>query len=801
MKAPRPSSLKIEQLEDRCVPATWWNPWPDGQHLTLSFVRDGTDVAGLSSDLFQTLNQTASTNQWQLEVLRAFQTWAMHANINIGLVADGGQAIGTPGFIQGDSRFGDIRIAALAMSPEVLAVASPFETGAGTWSGDVKLNSAYTFGINGRGELDLRTVLIHEAGHVFGIDTNPTTESVTYEDYQGIRHTLGAIDIAQIQALYGARLPDAFEGSSGNETRSRATTLSLLKNLNGSLGVTIQGDLTTMSDVDVYKFTAPLNLGGLTVNLKTSGLSLLAPKLTVYDKYGRVIASKVSADPFSGDLSIRVPKPGLLQTYYIQVERGTADVFGVGSYELEVESVPQLGGLLGILGPTVQTLTSLLNIDLHTNDSFLTAGLLSPLLGQPSSSAFDYAYKASLHDKYDVDFYQIQAPKTGGSVMSVMTWGIEPNALVSKVSVYDANRNPVASEILVNENGTHTLQVTGVKAGASYYVKIEAASSQNNIGNYFLGVDFSDKAVQLHTLGEGTLDAGHAVETDTMLVQRNGLFHFVFSAESATGKTGTPVTVTILDDKGDEVTRMIVVDGQTVSQTVNLKPGIYTFRYEVEGTTTMSYRLRGQRLNDPIGPQPVDTTTSPETMPPPDEPPTESEDNYWYYYEEEPVYDDPAATEDPYSDPYTTEGPETTDPADDPYYMPPEEEPPPAEETEYMPPPEEPPPPTEDTDYMPPEEPPPPTEDTYYYEAPPDESPPTEDPYYYEAPPEEPPPPTDDPYYMPPEEPPPEEEAYYMPPEDTYMMPEEPPPPVEETYYYEAPPEEAPPNNWWGFYF
>src|SRR5436305_15289671 len=47
---PRPS-LRVERLEDRCVPATFGVAWPDGMHLTLSFAPDGTVIAGDPSSL------------------------------------------------------------------------------------------------------------------------------------------------------------------------------------------------------------------------------------------------------------------------------------------------------------------------------------------------------------------------------------------------------------------------------------------------------------------------------------------------------------------------------------------------------------------------------------------------------------------------------------------------------------------------------------------------------------------------------------------------------------------------------
>src|SRR2546421_314890 len=89
-----------ERLEDRDVPATFGVAWPDPQHLTVSFVPDGTAVDGTQSGLFQALNGTAPTPAWQAELLRALQTWAASANVNIGVVTDGGQAIGSAGAVE-----------------------------------------------------------------------------------------------------------------------------------------------------------------------------------------------------------------------------------------------------------------------------------------------------------------------------------------------------------------------------------------------------------------------------------------------------------------------------------------------------------------------------------------------------------------------------------------------------------------------------------------------------------------------------------------------------------------------------
>src|SRR5262249_14199642 len=115
--------LTVEALEDRTVPATFGVPWPDPTHLTLSFAPDGTPIAGHFNQLRALLDPVFGDRAaWQREVVRAFQTWAVHANLSIGLTRDSGAAFGGPGRLQGDPRFGDIRLAAHAMTAEVAAV-------------------------------------------------------------------------------------------------------------------------------------------------------------------------------------------------------------------------------------------------------------------------------------------------------------------------------------------------------------------------------------------------------------------------------------------------------------------------------------------------------------------------------------------------------------------------------------------------------------------------------------------------------------------------------------------------------
>jgi hypothetical protein len=606
--------LQIEQLEDRCVPTVWGKPWPDASHLTLSFVPDGTPLGnGQTSDLFAKLNAIAPTAVWQREVLQAYQTWAATSNINIGVVSDDGEALGTPGRPQGDPRFGDIRIAAGAFSNTILAFTQPYDPTAGTWGGDMRINSTMPLGDGTKGTYDLETVLVHEAGHSFGLGDNTDPTSVMDGVYQGINTTLGASDISSLQALYGARQADA----SNNSTPATATQLSLLGNANGVLSIGVSGDLSTQTDVDYYRFSAPSLTAGLTITLQRAGLSTLTPRVTVYNWAGQVVGSAVSTDPLGGDLTIQVNGVIPLGTYYVEVQGASGTAFDVGSYNLNIQSLPVVNGLLGLLGSTVSsTAQTVTQNDLELNGSFLTAQNLSFQLFGPTAPAH-LVHQASISYHGDVDYFQVQAPpaSTGDTVLTVVIWPTGSSTLLPTLSLYDANENQLNADILSNEGGALTLQVTGVTPGASYYLKVGSAvqSGTGSTGGYTFAVDFGSHATQMQTFVNSTQTAQAPSQSATLVVKQTQLFHFTLSADA---NDGSGETLAILDRHGNVVASLSAVAGQTTSLTLTLNPGSYTFlftavRSDGKPITYVDYVLRGIVLSDPEGPQPVDPTAPP----------------------------------------------------------------------------------------------------------------------------------------------------------------------------------------------
>ena len=55
---------------------------------------------------------------------------------------------------------------------------------------------------NVAGAFDVQTVLLHENGHVAGLDHAPSTASVMFPSYQGARCSLGGLDQQAIRTLY-----------------------------------------------------------------------------------------------------------------------------------------------------------------------------------------------------------------------------------------------------------------------------------------------------------------------------------------------------------------------------------------------------------------------------------------------------------------------------------------------------------------------------------------------------------------------------------------------------------------------
>lgn len=326
--------------------------WDNSKPISFSIADDGAVWDGGTNDVNAQLDAEFGGSSWRNEVAVALQTWAASANLNFIPSVDGQYAWNTPGATQGDSRFGDIRVAGYALATNAIAQTYGPPPNGYTAAGDVKLNTSYTFGPTG--QWDLETVLIHEVGHSLGLGESPQGSAVMYATYSGVRHDLSAYDVEGIQSIYGPRVADQFQ--SQGEATSAAAALDISGSLNASnVAVVNNLSLNTIGDSEYFSITAPAIQGStLIVNAVANGHSLMSPKVTVIDAAtGATLAASAHPDQYGDTAAVQISGAQAGHRYLIVVTGATQDVFSVGNYAL---SVGFLGGTAtGVVAPTPTT--------------------------------------------------------------------------------------------------------------------------------------------------------------------------------------------------------------------------------------------------------------------------------------------------------------------------------------------------------------------------------------------------------------------------------------------------------------
>jgi hypothetical protein len=433
----------LEALEDRVVPyalsgSSWANP-----NVSVSYMPDGTLISSsYPSNLFAVYNAAYPQVTWQREVARALQSWADVSNLNFHFVPDDGSPQGTAGLAQGDPRFGDIRIGGYNMGSGILGIGwNPSST---TTGGDVELNTASALAIGSMP--DLASVVMHEVGHGIGFLHSLVDPAVMEGGLWGVYPGPYADDIAGVQAMYGARKPDAYEGTTGNGTLATAAPLTL-----SSGGVTINADITSMGEVDYFKVTAPANAdGSLTVTVDASTISLFDPKVSVFNSSGALLGT-ASASTYQGTATLHLTGLVAGQTYYLQAAGATTDVFGMGAYKLWAQ-----------FGPVPAPSLSLNNVARMNGTSGTTAFTFTAALSAASINpvTVQYATADGTATVADNDYTPVSGTLTfsPGQTQQTITVLVNGDAVAEPNETFSVNLSSPTNAVLGTSQGTGTIE-------------------------------------------------------------------------------------------------------------------------------------------------------------------------------------------------------------------------------------------------------------------------------------------------------------------------------------------------------
>lgn len=631
--------LAAEQLEDRCVPATFGVAWPDARNLHVSFPTDNTDIGAYANSLRAVFDQVADRKEWQEAALRAFQTWAVQTNLNIGLVPDRGDAFGAVGLATSDPRFGEFRIGAFPQ-PGVLASALPFQQGSGTWSGDVLLNTQANWFLadwnstsaitvppaNEKGpSVELFTVLLHEAGNALGVADNTTSGTVMFTNYERPKGRLTSSDITQIRRIYGTRT-DPFETTSNN-SRTTATRINTPAGYDGTTPLSVRGSLNTMADVDFYRFRPLPGQEKVAVRLMASGVSLLKSRIEVLDSRGVKISDAKVDSIFENNMEIEIGSLNPSRDYFIRVARNSSDVFGIGDYLLELDYRPSDqrppikppafdadadDGDNSVEFVDIDQLFSngLVDSETVSNDTLTTAQPLQTTFGYLTGTRYDAI--SSLSSFSDKDLFRFRAPDRTGSVLNIDITPLGNSAAKLNVVVMNTNGDRIPAFVQDGAGGARSLTISAPQPGAVYIVGIRSATdSPVPAVNYAVTINFATDAPSVVDMFQGDVQ-GATHDYSNLTTYKPQLFRFDLSSSASTANEG--VQLTFIDIRTGATVFIIAAGaGSPATEYAWLPKGEYVLKAEARSRNSQSpglirFTLRADVLSDDQGPNPVDPT-------------------------------------------------------------------------------------------------------------------------------------------------------------------------------------------------
>ncbi len=324
-------------------------PWIDLGALTYSFAPDGTSIGGSPSELFSDLS-TIGENTWQEAFKDAFRQWFDPFGMHVSEVKDDGLPFGIFGATQGDSRFGDIRIAAVPLSGNVAAEAVPHSIiTQGTWAGDILLNANFKWS----SAHEVYSVAMHEIGHVLGLGHNPDPASPMY--FHGVSDALAptTLDLVTLKMFYAALSPELEDGdgdeednkagpqpstsSDENDVFNPVTATSLVPIMGATIQYAATGKVTDNEPRVLYRLESAGEIDDfsyLNIVIESSESEGLIPNVVVYNSEGEERPARILSNA-NGTKVIQVRDVEAEKVYFVAVSGSPeASAYQKGSFRL-----------------------------------------------------------------------------------------------------------------------------------------------------------------------------------------------------------------------------------------------------------------------------------------------------------------------------------------------------------------------------------------------------------------------------------------------------------------------------------
>jgi hypothetical protein len=184
--------------------------------------------------------------------------------------------------------------------------------------------------------------------------------------------------------------------------------------------------------------------------------------------------------------------------------------------------------------------------------------------------------------------------------------------LAPKITVMDALGLTVSARVEANGNGLYTVQVDKAAAGATYYLKVQAANG--GTGAYELRAAFRAEVTTSYKVDSGLLTLLTPKKTGTLEVIGSAQIYFQLNA-TLLSLLGPSVVLKVYDSANRVKFQLLARLGDTDDGVALLGPGTYRVEVTANGTIlpmlTSSYTLRTALMTDPIGSTPSSGTTPP----------------------------------------------------------------------------------------------------------------------------------------------------------------------------------------------